>query len=216
MSTTRNADIATDDNLEWQEALEDVHTRFILNLPPSELETADRIMFQVEQAWWYYEDFVADPHPEKNLPRFSNMRPFALKMFEYSPLLPATESFSAMWNEFSKYKRKISNYGCILLSEDCTKVVLCQVWNGKSFTFPSGKINQGEQAAEAAARETYEETGFDPHAMFGHAAALKQEGKCTWKIPLREKDAIVFQEPGGTFDVCIRVAAFLSCCCSGF
>lgn len=34
---------------EWEEALEDVHTRFILNLPPSELETADRIFFQLEQ-----------------------------------------------------------------------------------------------------------------------------------------------------------------------
>ena len=185
------------DTTEWLEALEEVHTRFILNLPATELETADRILFQVEQAWWFYEDCICDEHPERNLPRFNNMKPFALKLFEFSPLLPDTSSFPAMWNEFSKYKRKISNYGCILLNSDCTKVVLCRVWNGKSFTFPSGKINQGEKAPEAAARETYEETGFDPHCMFGQASAMKQAGKVTWKFPLRDKDALVFQEPNG-------------------
>lgn len=188
---------ATQDNMDWQDALEDVHTRFILNLPPSELETADRIFFQVEQAWWFYEDFICDTNPDKDLPRFNNLKPFALKLFEFSPLLPDASSFASMWTEFSKYKRKISNYGCILLNEDCTKVVLCQVWNGKSHTFPSGKINQGEHAVEAAARETYEETGFDPNCLFGHTFTLKQEGRCTWKTPLRENDALVFQEQDG-------------------
>lgn len=187
----------TENNPEWQDALEDVHTRFILNLPPSELETADRIFFQVEQAWWFYEDCICDPQPDKKLPRFNNLKPFALKLFEYSPLLPPTSKFTAMWTEFSAYKRKISNYGCILMNTDCTKVVLCQVWNGKSYTFPSGKINQGENAVEAAARETYEETGFDPNCLFGHAAALKQADACTWKTPLREKDALVYQEQDG-------------------
>ena len=42
----RDAALASQD---YQDALEDVHTRFILNLPPSELETADRIFFQLEQ-----------------------------------------------------------------------------------------------------------------------------------------------------------------------
>ena len=37
-------------SLDYLEALDDVHTRFILNLPESELETADRLMFQIEQA----------------------------------------------------------------------------------------------------------------------------------------------------------------------
>lgn len=32
-----------------EEALEDVHTRFILNLPDEEFESADRIFFQLEQ-----------------------------------------------------------------------------------------------------------------------------------------------------------------------
>ena len=32
-----------------EEALDDVHTRFILNLPDEEFESADRIFFQLEQ-----------------------------------------------------------------------------------------------------------------------------------------------------------------------
>ena len=44
--------VAVDDNAPSgaaEEALEDVHTRFILNLPDEEFESADRIFFQLEQ-----------------------------------------------------------------------------------------------------------------------------------------------------------------------
>jgi hypothetical protein len=37
------------------DALDDVQTRFLLNLPENELSSADRIFFQLEQAHWYYE-----------------------------------------------------------------------------------------------------------------------------------------------------------------
>jgi mRNA-decapping enzyme subunit 2 len=192
----------------YEDALEDVHTRFILNLPDSELQTADRIFFQLEQAWWFYEDWICDPHPEwVDLPRFSNLKPFALKLFEYSPLLPDVSRFQPMWNEFSLYKRKISNYGCILLSQDCTKFVLCRVWNGKSFTFPAGKINQGEDGMTAAARETYEETGFDASCKFGLTATYKEAEpqKITWQ-PMQEKDQLVVTEDSGKRRVSYVVA----------
>lgn len=39
----------------FEDALDDVHSRFILNLPENELSSADRIFFQLEQAHWYYE-----------------------------------------------------------------------------------------------------------------------------------------------------------------
>ena len=39
----------------FEDALDDVHSRFILNLPANELSSADRIFFQLEQAHWYYE-----------------------------------------------------------------------------------------------------------------------------------------------------------------
>ena len=40
-------------------ALEDVEARFLFNLPESELSQPDRLFFQIEQAWWFYEDFKA-------------------------------------------------------------------------------------------------------------------------------------------------------------
>ena len=189
----------------YLDALDEVHTRFILNLPDSELETADRIFFQLEQAWWFYEDFICDPNPERSLPRFSTFKPFAAQLFSFSPLLPDPAEFSSMWQQFSDYKRKISNYGCILLSQDCSRVILCRLWDSKTHTFPAGKINQGENGLAAAARETYEETGFDPLCMFGLTASWKEspadKAKITWK-PLREQDALVFQEGSGKRRTC--------------
>ena len=213
-TTTTTTTAATAPATTYEEALEDVHTRFILNLPPSELQTADRIFFQLEQAWWFYEDWICDPHPEWNLPRFATFKPFAAKLFEYSPLLHSggddstSQSFAAMWNAFSNYKRKISNYGCILLNAACTHAVLCRVWNGKSYTFPAGKINQNEDGKAAAARETYEETGFDPLCKFGITASWKQQQQqqqqsttttkmITWKDTISEQDALVFTEENG-------------------
>mmetsp|Transcript_14917 Transcript_14917/g.28084 ORF Transcript_14917/g.28084 Transcript_14917/m.28084 type:complete len:694 (-) Transcript_14917:177-2258(-) len=202
-------------------ALEDVHTRFILNLPPEELATTDRIFFQLEQAWWYYEDIICDEimqlqqqqsdGPSSSLadstttvtmlPRFPKMQPFCRKMFEISPLLsPLTDQFDNLWAEFSRYRRKISTYGTILLNKECTAVVLCQDYNSKSWTFPAGKVNQGETGIEAGARETYEETGFDPNCNFGLTKTIKDtsDGQMvSWNTPLREENAIRFTEGGG-------------------
>lgn len=198
-------------SVEFLDALDDVHTRFILNLPESELQTADRIFFQLEQAWWFYEDLIADAQGDAcTLPRFNTLKPFSLQLFTYSPLLPDVAKFPAMWSAFGNYKRRISNYGCILMNQNCTAVVLCKVWNSKTYTFPAGKINQGEDGATAAARETYEETGFDPACLFGLTSEWKDAAAAstdttdttaantiTWKTPLQEQDALVFTEDSG-------------------
>jgi mRNA-decapping enzyme subunit 2 len=184
----------------YQDALDDVHARFLLNLPHEELATTDRIFFQLEQAWWFYEDFICD-QSELNLPRFKNLKPFAIKMFEISPILqPLSSQFQKMWEEFGQYKRNISTFGTILLNVDCTKLVLCQVWNGKAWTFPAGKVNQNESGTEAGARETYEETGFDPNCQLGLAKLMKDaanaQGENLPWTSLKEDDALVFMDAG--------------------
>ena len=47
-----------------EDALCDVETRFLNNLPESELEQVDRLFFNIEQAHWFYEDHIvlANPH----------------------------------------------------------------------------------------------------------------------------------------------------------
>jgi mRNA-decapping enzyme subunit 2 len=211
----------------FHEALEDVETRFILNLPPEELATPDRLFFQLEQAWWYYEDIICDDMKDHetepsntpkaapasyaaaaqtvappDLPRFKKMQPFCRKLFEISPMLsPILEQFDELWGQFSKYRRKISTFGTILLNQDCTKVILCQDYNSKSWTFPAGKVNQHENGIDAGARETYEETGFDPNCNFGLTQQLREkavasgegDGQLPWK-QLREDYALRFTE----------------------
>ena len=189
------------DNISYDDALDDVHTRFILNLPESELLTADRIFVQIEQAWWYYEDFICDPRPHLTyLPRYSNLRPFAKEIFEYSTVLPEASQFSEMWKQYLIYKKKISNYGCILLSSDYQRIVLCQIYNATTYTLPSGKINEGEDGAAAAARETYEETGFDPSCLCGVTATWKEQSphRITWDSEFQHpKNKLVNQDDGG-------------------
>jgi hypothetical protein len=205
----------------FQDALEDVHARFILNLPPQELETSDRLFFQLEQAWWFYEDMICDQLSEKDantLPRFGHLKPFCLKLFQWSPLLQHLD-FHPMWAEFSQYKSKISTYGTILLNKECTHIILCQVWESNTWTFPAGKINQGEGGREAAARETFEESGFDPHCLFGltktwmecepsdtttidATTTTSTSEKITWTNPLQEQDAITFMDNNGKRRTC--------------
>jgi len=231
-------------------ALEDVHTRFILNLPMEELSSSDRLFFQIEQAWWFYEDFICDEMDEEDddddekeekfsyanivtkneniihYPRFPNLKPFAKKIFEISPLLSPlltsnnnnnnNSSFESLWKEFTKYKRKISTYGTILLNKKCTKILLCQDYKSKSWTVPAGKVNQNEKGIDAAIRETYEETGFDIDMNFGLTKRdyYKEEDndgnqnnendenndnkmKCTWS-ELSEEHSLVYIENDGS------------------
>ena len=118
------------------DSLDEVHTRFILNVPQEELSTSERIFFQLEQAWWYYEDLICDKIESEtgscSLPRFANLKPFSKRLFEFSPLLRHLD-FHNLWKEFSIYKRKISTYGCILLNAECTRVALCKMYNVSIF-----------------------------------------------------------------------------------
>jgi mRNA-decapping enzyme subunit 2 len=184
--------------LTFEDAFELVHTRFVLNVPEAERKRVDRLFFHLEQAWWYYDDLICDVHPEWNLPRFSSLYPFALKMFDYSPLLHAPE-FPYLWTSFTIYRSNRANYGCILMNSDCSKFLLCRVWNGDSYTFPSGKISPGEAGNVAAAREAYEETGFDPTAQQGMTAEWLQRdhSKITWNKTLSKSNALTVKDPNG-------------------
>jgi mRNA-decapping enzyme subunit 2 len=190
---------------EFLDALDEVHTRFLLNLPPEELSTSDRIFFQLEQAWWFYEDMICDLRDTDGiLPRFSQLKPFAKHLFYFSPLLRHMK-FDKMWKEFTDYKRKISTYGCILLNTSATHVLLCQMYKSDTWTVPAGKINQGESGVAAAARETYEETGFDPHCEMGVTKDwLEQDpSRVTWTHPLNEeRNMVTFVEPNGKRRTC--------------
>ena len=135
------------------------------------------------------------------IPHYKSLHAFAKVMFKFSPLLePMLPEFDSMYGAFSKYKRKIGTYGTILLNMDCTRILLCQAYFGNSWTFPAGKVNQNEAGVEAGARETYEETGFDPNCQVGETkrlleAAAERGEDLPWS-GLRSEDALTYIEDG--------------------
>ena len=144
--------------------LDDLCVRFIINLPQEELESVERICFQVEEAQWYYEDFIRPLDPD--LPSL-NLRNFCLRIFQHCPLLSGFSNYhhSAAFENFLQYKTRVPVRGAIMLNDAMDEVILVKGWKkGANWSFPRGKINKDESDLDCAVREVYEETGFDIQA----------------------------------------------------
>ncbi|GAA6039757.1 hypothetical protein JCM8097_004205 [Rhodosporidiobolus ruineniae] len=148
--------------------LEDLCARFIVNLPAEELESMDRVCFQIEQAHWYYEDFIRPTASNPTLLPSYGLKAFSLLMFKSCPLLhDLVPSHGKIWTSFMAYKERVPVCGAIMISEYWDKVLLVKGWNkGSSWSFPRGKINKQEPEAMCAVREVLEETGFDLTSYF--------------------------------------------------
>jgi hypothetical protein len=73
----------------FDQVLDNVEARFLYNLPLHEIENVERLFFQIEQAYWYYEDFFADKY--NYLPHFSTLKSFANQIFKHCDLLKKVE-----------------------------------------------------------------------------------------------------------------------------
>lgn len=141
--------------------LDDLCARFIINLPAEDLSSVARICFQVEEAQWFYEDFIRPT--DATLPAMS-LKVFCLRIFQHCPLLSrfSAESQMAAFDEFLKYKERIPVRGAIMLNQEMDSAVLVKGWkSGSSWSFPRGKINKDEDDLDCAIRELWEETGYD-------------------------------------------------------
>lgn len=132
-----------------------------MNLPISDLESLERICFQIEEAQWYYEDFIRPLNPD--LPSMT-LRKFCERMFEHCPTLSIFGEGAGenAYNNFMQYKSRIPVRGAILLNHEMDSVVLVKGWKkSANWSFPRGKINLQEEDLTCAIREVYEETGLD-------------------------------------------------------
>ncbi|KAJ5107090.1 hypothetical protein N7456_003765 [Penicillium angulare] len=151
----------TETKMQLEDWLDDLCVRFIINLPREELESVERICFQVEEAQWFYEDFIRPLDPA--LPSLS-LKAFALRIFQHCPLMSQWSHYHHItaFSEFLAYKTRVPVRGAILLNQEMDEVVLVKGWKkGANWSFPRGKINKGEKDLDCAIREVYEETGFD-------------------------------------------------------
>ncbi|KAJ3760371.1 DCP2-domain-containing protein [Lentinula raphanica] len=141
-----------------EDVLEDLTSRFILNLPDEELNSIERISFQVEQAHWYYEDFIREANPK--LPSLP-LKKFSAMLFNACPLLHREDHEQAFYN-FMQYKTRVPVCGAIMLNDTWEKCVLVKGWKSSSgWGFPKGKINEDEPQPNCAIREVLEETGYN-------------------------------------------------------
>ncbi|KAI8056798.1 Dcp2, box A domain-containing protein [Syncephalis plumigaleata] len=181
------------------EVLDDLSSRFIINVPDEELASVERICFQVEQAHWYYEDFIREQNP--SLPSFS-LKQFSAKnilymtriishlLFRHCPLLQHwADEHEKAYGDFLTYKFRVPVCGAIILNETLDKCLLVKGWTSKAgWGFPRGKINKDESYASCAAREVMEETGFDLSPLIDEEIYLERT--------IREQHIRLFIIPG--------------------
>ena len=138
--------------------LEDLLVRFVVNVPDEDLSSIERVFFQVEEAHWFYLDFVRQLNPE--LPSMK-MKTFSARLLEKCPLLWKWGDPADALARFGRYKSTIPVRGVALFNEDLTKVLLVKGTESNAWSFPRGKISKDESDVDCAVREVREEIGFD-------------------------------------------------------
>lgn len=178
--------------------LDDLCVRFIVNLPQEELLSVERICFQIEEAQWFYEDFIRplDPHglPSMHLRKFSQL------MFQHCPLFSAysAELHQQAYDQFLAYKTRVPVRGAIMLNQDMTHAVLVKGWKkGAKWSFPRGKINKEEDDLDCAVREVWEETGYD---LKEAGLVLPAEQMKSITVTMREQSMMLYVFRGVPMD----------------
>lgn len=147
--------------MQLEDWLDDLCVRFVVNIPSEELSSVERICFQVEEAQWFYEDFIRPLDP--TLPSLT-LKPFFHQITQRCPLFRewSSDETNAAFEQFLKYKNRVPVRGAILLNEAMDEVLLVRGFKkGGTWSFPRGKINKDEDDLDCAVREAWEETGFD-------------------------------------------------------
>ncbi|WCJ19325.1 decapping 2 [Euphorbia peplus] len=142
-----------------QELLDDLCSRFVLNVPKEDQQSFERILFLVEYAHWFYEDNTVEKNP--SLKSF-NLKEFTSLLFNSCDVLrPYVAHIDDIFKDFTSYKVRVPVTGAIILDETYERCLLVKGWKGTSWSFPRGKKNKDEEDHACAVREVLEETGFD-------------------------------------------------------
>nr|CAD7262894.1 unnamed protein product [Timema shepardi] len=163
--------MATESTMEHSiplDILDDLSSRFIINVPEEERKDLIRICFQIELAHWFYLDFYCTEE-NKHL-KTCGMKDFAAHTFNHIPFLRVHfKNLTEILDKWREYKQSVPTYGAIVLNEDMSQVLLVQsYWSRSSWGFPKGKVNEEEDPSHCAVREVLEETGFDINKLIDH------------------------------------------------
>ena len=151
--------------------IEDLIVRFLVNVPNEDLSSIERVFFQVEEAQWFYTDFVRQLNPY--LPGMK-MKLFASTVLEKCPLIWKWGDPTNALARFGKYKSTIPVRGVALFNKDLTKVVLLKGTESNAWSFPRGKISKDESDIDCAVREAEEETGFNASGLINEQDVVER------------------------------------------
>ncbi|XP_028782131.1 mRNA-decapping enzyme subunit 2 [Neltuma alba] len=155
----RTSSAPSKNGLPPQELLDDLCSRFVLNVPKEDLQSFERILFLVEYAHWFYEDNSVENNP--SLKSF-NLKEFTSLLFNSCDVLkPYVAHIDDIFKDFTSYKVRVPVTGAIILDETFERCLLVKGWKGSSWSFPRGKKSKDEEDHACAIREVMEETGFD-------------------------------------------------------
>lgn len=150
-----------DDNFVIPEnVLNDLCSRFIINVPVEERSDLIRIFFQIEIAHWFYLDFFCTENSEL---KPCGIRNFAENIFRHcSFLIQHSNQVDDILSKWKIFKHAVPTNGAIILDESIKNVLLVQgFWAKASWGFPKGKVLEEETEMKCAIREVLEETGYD-------------------------------------------------------
>lgn len=151
--------------------LEDLLVRFLVNVPDEDLSSIERVFFQIEEAQWFYTDFVRQLNPL--LPSMK-MKSFSTKVLKKCPLIWKWGDPLDAISRFGKYKSTIPVRGVALFNKDLTKVVLVKGTESNAWSFPRGKISKDESDIDCAIREVEEETGFNARDLISENDVIER------------------------------------------
>nr|GEZ80323.1 mRNA-decapping enzyme subunit 2 [Tanacetum cinerariifolium] len=98
-----------------KELIDDLCSRFVLNVPKEDQQSFERILFLVEYAHWFYEDNSVENNP--SLKSFT-LKEFTSLMFNSCDVLkPYVPHIDDIFKDFTSYKVRVPVTGAIILDQ---------------------------------------------------------------------------------------------------
>ncbi|XP_021897739.1 mRNA-decapping enzyme subunit 2 [Carica papaya] len=142
-----------------KELLDDLCSRFVLNVPKEDQQSFERILFLVEYAHWFYEDNTVEKNPSlKSL----TLKEFTSLLFNSCDVLrPYVAHIDDIFKDFTSYKVRVPVTGAIILDETFERVRLFQNFLCSDLLVLQFSFMFADSILFVSHIQVQEETGFD-------------------------------------------------------